>query len=98
MAFAEDWPELLIIHDGVLLAPFLEVIHLQLLILQAEEKGLALRVLDIGDVLILGPWAGRESSEDVVGGGERQEDCIALACAHLMEGGGFELVLGPSEH
>lgn len=98
MAFAEDWPELLIIHDGVLLAPFLEVIHLQLFILQAEEKGLALRVLDIGDVLILGPWAGRESSEDVVGGGERQEDCIALACAHLMEGGGFELVLGPSEH
>lgn len=98
VAFAEDWPELLVIHDGILFASFFEVIHLQLLILQAEEKGLALWVLDVGDVLVLCPGAGRESSEDVVGGGERKKDCIALACAHLMEGAGFELVLGPSEY
>lgn len=66
--------------------------------LEREEKGLALRVLGVRDVLVLGPGAGRESSEDVVGGREGQEDCIGLACAHLVKDTRLELVLGPSKH
>ena len=98
MALSEDWPELLVIHDGALLAAFFEVVRLQLLLLKAEEEGVALRVLGVGDVFVLGPRAGRESSEDVVGGGECQQDCVVFARACLVEGAGFELMLGCSKH